>query len=60
VSGQLGALAALEKQENYGTVHQLFMDFQENLSVRREVQYKILTQFVIPMKLDRLTEVCLN
>jgi hypothetical protein len=36
-------------------VHQLFIDFREaNVSVRREVLYKILIQFVIIMKPVRL------
>jgi hypothetical protein len=42
-------------------VHQLFIDFKKAYdSVRREVLYNILIEFVIPRKLVRLTKMCLN
>jgi hypothetical protein len=42
-------------------VHQLFIDFKEAYdSVRREVLYNILIEFVIPMKLVWLIEMCLT
>jgi len=42
-------------------VHQLFIDFKKAYdSVRREVLYKILIEFGIPMKLLRLIKMCLN
>jgi hypothetical protein len=46
----------LEKKWEYSeTVHQLFIDFKKAYdSVRREVLYNILIEFVIPMKLVRL------
>jgi hypothetical protein len=43
------------------TVHQLFTDFKKAYdSVKREVLYNILIEFVIPMKLVRLITMCLN
>jgi hypothetical protein len=43
------------------TVHQLFVDFKKAYdSVRREVLYSILFEFVIPRKLVGLIKVCLN
>jgi len=42
-------------------VHQLFIDFKKaHDSVRREVLYNILIEFSIPMKLVRLTKMCLT
>jgi len=42
-------------------VHQLFIDFKKAYdSVRMEVLYNILNEFGIPMKLVRLTKMCLN
>jgi hypothetical protein len=42
-------------------VHQLFMDFKKAYdSVRREVLYNILIEFLVPKKLVRLIEICLN
>jgi len=42
-------------------VRQLFIDFKKAYdSVRREVLYNILIEFVIPMKLVRLIKMCLN
>ena len=41
-------------------MHQLFIDFKKAYdSVRREVLYNILTEFVIPKKLIRLIKMCL-
>jgi hypothetical protein len=43
------------------SVHQLFIDFKKAYdSVRREVLYDILIEFGIPMKLVRLTKLCLR
>jgi len=52
----------LEKKLEYNeTVHQLLVDFKKACgSVRREVLYKILIGFGIPMKLVRLIKMCLN
>jgi purine nucleoside phosphorylase len=52
----------LEKKWEYNeTVHQVFIDFKEAYdSVRREVLYKILIEFGIPMKLVRLIKMCLT
>jgi len=52
----------LEKNLEYsGVVHQLFIDFKELCdTVRREVVFIILIEFVIPMKLIRLIKLCLN
>jgi len=52
----------LEKKWKYNeAVHQIFIDFKKAYdSVRREVLYDILTEFGIPMKLVRLTKMCLN
>ena len=42
-------------------VHQLFIDFKKAYdSVRREVLYNILIEFLIPMKLVRLIKMCLT
>jgi hypothetical protein len=42
-------------------VHQLFIDFEMAYdSVRREVLYSILTEFGMPVKLVRMTKMCLN
>jgi hypothetical protein len=52
----------LEKRCEYNeTVHHLFIDFKKSYdSVKREVLYNILTEFVgVPMKLVRLTKMCL-
>ena len=44
-----------KKWEHNEAVHQLFIDFKKACdSVRREVLYNILFEFVIPMKLERL------
>jgi len=41
-------------------VHHLFIDFKKAYdSVRREVLYNILIEFVIPMKLERPIKMCL-
>jgi hypothetical protein len=41
------------------SVHQLFMDFKKACdSVRREVLYNLLIEFVVPMKLVRLIKMC--
>jgi hypothetical protein len=52
----------LEKKWEYnGTVHQLFIDFKKACdSVKGEVLYNILFEFVIPKKLVRLIKMCLN
>jgi hypothetical protein len=43
------------------TIHQLFVEFKKAYdSVRRDVLYKILIEFGIPMKLVRLIKTCLN
>jgi hypothetical protein len=43
------------------TIHQLFADFKNAYdSVRREVLYNILIELGVPMKLVRLTKMCLN
>jgi hypothetical protein len=51
-----------EKKWEYNeAVHQLFIDFKKAYdSVRREVLYNILIEFGIPMKLVRLTKMCLS
>ena len=42
-------------------MHQLFVDFKKAYdSVRREVLYKVLIEFGIPMELVRLIEMCLT
>jgi hypothetical protein len=44
-----------KKWEYSKTVHQLFIDFKKAYdSVRKEVMYKILIEFGVPMKLVRL------
>jgi hypothetical protein len=53
----------LEKKWDYNeAVHQLFIFIfkKANDSVRREVLYNILIEFGVPMKLVRLTKMCLN
>jgi hypothetical protein len=52
----------LEKKWEYNEVaHKLFLDFkQAYVSVRREALYNILIEFGIPMKLVRLTKICLS
>jgi hypothetical protein len=50
-----------KKWESNGTVHHLFIDSEKAyIRVRREVLYHILIEFAIPMKLVRLTKMCLN
>jgi len=47
--------------EYNGAEHQLYVDFEKSCdSVKREVLYNILTEIFVPMKLLRLTKVCLN
>jgi hypothetical protein len=42
-------------------MHQLFIDFKKAYdSIKREVLYNILLEFVIPKKLVRLIKMCLN
>jgi hypothetical protein len=42
-------------------VHQLFIDFKKAYdSVKREVLYNILLEFVTPKELVRLIKMCLN
>jgi hypothetical protein len=52
----------LDKKLEYDeTVHQLFMGFNKAYnSIRREVLYNTLIEFMVPMKLVRLIEMCLN
>jgi sorting nexin-29 len=52
----------LEKKWEYnGTVYQLFIDFKKAYdSVKREVLYNILLEFVISKKLVKLIKMCLN
>jgi hypothetical protein len=52
----------LEKKWEYNeTVHQLFVELKKAYdSIRREVLYNILIEFVVPMKLVRLVKMCLN
>jgi hypothetical protein len=52
----------LEKKWEYnGTVHQLFIDFNEAYdSVRKEVLFNILIESGIPRKLVGLIKICLN
>jgi hypothetical protein len=52
----------LKKKWEYNeTVHQLFIDFEKTCdSVRREVLYKILIELLVPMKLVKPIEICLN
>jgi hypothetical protein len=50
-----------KKWEYNETVYQLFIDFKKAYdSVRMKVLYNILIQFWVPMKLARLTKMCLN
>jgi hypothetical protein len=50
-----------EKREYNETVHQLFIGYKKDYdSVRREVLYKILIEFWVPMKLDRIIKTCQN
>ena len=55
-------IRVLEKKWEYNeAVHQLFIDFKKAYdSVRREVLYNILIEFVTPKKLVRLMKMCLN
>jgi len=52
----------LEKKcECNEAMHQLFIDFKKVYdSVRRDVLYKMLIEFGIPVKLVRLIKMCLN
>jgi hypothetical protein len=52
----------LEKKWQYNeVVHQLFVDFKKAYdSIRREILYNILIEFVISLKLVRLVKICLN
>jgi len=52
----------LEKKWEYSeAMHQLFVDFKKAYdSFRREVLYKILIEFGIPMKMIKLIKMCLN
>jgi hypothetical protein len=53
----------VEKKWEYNeTAHQLlFVDFKKTcISVTREVLYNILLQFRVPIKLVRLSKMCLN
>jgi hypothetical protein len=48
------------KWECNETVHQLFIDFKKPYdSVRREVLYNFLTEFLVPFKLVRMIKICL-
>jgi len=50
-----------KKWEHKEAVHQLFIDFKKAYdSVRREVLYNILIEFVVPKKLVRLVKMCLT
>jgi hypothetical protein len=50
-----------QKWEYNKTVHQLFINFMKAYdSVKTEVLYNILIEIGIPMKLVRLTKMCLN
>jgi hypothetical protein len=50
----------LKKWEYNETVHQLFADFNKAYdSARREILYRILIEFGVPLKL-RLIKMCLN
>jgi hypothetical protein len=50
-----------KKWDHNGMVHQLFIDFKKAYdSVKREVLYYILLEFVIPKKLARLIKLCLS
>jgi hypothetical protein len=55
-------LQILEKKwEHNKTVHQLFIDLKKAYySVRREILYNIPIEFGVPVKLVRLTKMCLN
>jgi hypothetical protein len=61
-TGQLlSILQILEKKWEYTEAKlQLFIDFKNSYSVRREVLYNILIEFGIPVKLVRLIKMCLN
>jgi len=49
-----------KKWEHSEAVHQLFIEFKKAYdSVRREILYNILIEFGIPMKLVKLTKLCL-
>jgi hypothetical protein len=50
-----------ENERTMRKVHQLFIDLKKAYdSVGREVLYNILIEFWVPMKLVRLTKMCLN
>jgi hypothetical protein len=50
-----------EKREYNDTVHQLFIDFKKAYdSVWKEVLYNNLIEFLVPNKLVRMIEMCLN
>jgi hypothetical protein len=50
-----------KKWEYNETVHQLFIDFKKAYdSVRRDVLYNILIEVGVPVKLVRLSKMCLN
>jgi hypothetical protein len=50
-----------EKWEYRGTKHELVIDFKKSCdSVRRKVLYNILTKFSTPVKLVRLSKMCLS
>jgi hypothetical protein len=50
-----------EKWEYNETVHKIFVDVKKACdSVRREVLYNILIEFVVPLKLVRLIKMRLN
>jgi hypothetical protein len=48
------------KWEYNETGHQVFIYFKKAYSVRGEALYNILIEFLLPIKLIRLTEMCLN
>jgi hypothetical protein len=49
------------KYEHYEAIHQLFINFKKaHYSFRREVLCNIYIDFGIPVKLVRLTKICLN
>jgi hypothetical protein len=55
-------LHSSDTREKLGVqVHDVFIDFKKAYdSVRREVLYKILNEFGIPIKLVRVIKMCLN
>jgi hypothetical protein len=49
----------LEKKWGKMRIHCLFVDLKKEYdSVRREVLYSIVTEFGVPMKLDRVLKMC--